>query len=260
MVTDLPPNQANAAVSVPATGVPDNSFCPIILVTSRERRTTIPATWVSRITTIYLDRRKPESTHSLLLIPPPRLLKKGSNMPVKTITLSVMCLLPATAAAQDFPTPSEEHKIIMQDVGEWSFQGSMQTPEGKKEFKGEEKVVAIGEFWTVSHYSSGGLKGSATIGFDPKTEQFVGTWVDSFQPTATRMRGTFDKKSKKMTYKTIGVGMDGKPMPGKIVVHYKDKDTHHFTVMLKDPTGQTDKLVTTMEMVYTRKTSTKSSK
>ena len=43
---------------------------------------------------------------------------------------------------------------------------------------GEEKVVAIGKFWTVSHYSSdifGGLKGSSTLGYDPKTKKFVGT-------------------------------------------------------------------------------------
>ncbi len=160
--------------------------------------------------------------------------------------------------AQEMPTPSEEHKLVMQDVGDWTIKGKMMMPEGMQEFKGEEKVVGIGQFWTVSHYSSdmfGGLKGSATMGYDPIAKKFVGTWVDSFQPAVTRMKGTYDKKTRTMTYETSGIGMDGKPMPGKIIIQHKDDNTHTFTMMHQDPTGQTDKMVKTMEMTYTRKTS-----
>ncbi len=165
--------------------------------------------------------------------------------------------------AQEGPTASKEHKIVMKDVGDWSFKGKMMLEEGFQEFKGEEKVVAIGKFWTVSHYSSdifGGLKGSATIGFDPRSKKFVGTWVDSFQPAVTHMKGTYDKSTDTMTYATTGIGMDGKPMPGKIVIHYKDENTHTFTMFHKDPTGQTDKMVKTMEMLYTRKSKKKGAK
>ena len=95
------------------------------------------------------------------------------------------------------PTPSEEHKTIMQDVGDWNITGKMLTEQGFQKFKGEEKVVAIGKFWTVSHYSSdvfGGLKGSSTVGFDPVSKKFKGTWVDSFQPYPTQMKGTYNKQ------------------------------------------------------------------
>lgn len=166
--------------------------------------------------------------------------------------------LTSTAMAQQMPTPSEEHKLVMQDVGDWTIKGKMLMPTGFQNFKGEEKVVSIGKFWTVSHYSSdamGGLKGSATMGFDPKTKKFVGTWVDSFMPAVTRMKGTYDKKTKTMTYETVGTGMDGKPMPGRIIIKHKDENSHTFTMMHKDPTGQTDDLVKTMEMTYTRTTS-----
>ena len=144
----------------------------------------------------------------------------------------------------------------MKDVGAWTIKGKMLMPQGFQEFKGEEEVVAIGKFWTVSHYSSdifGGLKGSATMGFDPRSKKFIGTWVDSFQPAVTHMKGTYDKKTETMTFATTGVGMDGKPMPGKIVIQYKDENSHTFTMMHKDPTGQSDKMVKTMEMTYTRK-------
>jgi hypothetical protein len=56
-----------------------------------------------------------------------------------------------------------------------------------------------------------------------------------------------------MTLTTTGIGMDGKPMTGKIIIQYKDENSHTFTMMHKDPTGETDKMVKTMEMAYTRK-------
>ena len=167
----------------------------------------------------------------------------------------VICVVP-NVAAQQMPTPSEEHEIVMRDVGEWTIKGKMLMPQGFQEFTGEEKVVAVGKFWTVSHYSSdifGGLKGSSTMGFDPKTKKFVGTWVDSFQPAPTHMEGSYDKEKNTMTYATMGTGMDGKPMPGKIVIQYTDENSHTFAMMHKDPTGQSDKMVKTMEMTYTRK-------
>ena len=109
-----------------------------------------------------------------------------------TVSL-VICLVPELAA-QEMSTPSQEHEIVMKDVGEWNIRGKMLMPDGFQEFKGEEKVVAIGKFWTVSHFSSdifSGLEGSTTLGFDPGTKKFIGTWVDSFQPAATKMKGLF---------------------------------------------------------------------
>ena len=176
---------------------------------------------------------------------------------MKTFALSLLlCCLAVSNVNAQFPSPSEEHKIVMRDVGEWEITGSMLMEQGNQTFKGEEKVTAVGGFWTVSHYSSdfmGGLKGSSTMGYDPQTKKFVGTWVDSFMPAPTHMKGSYDEKTKTMTYETVGTGMDGKPMPGKIVIKYIDDNSHTFTMMHKDPTGQTDKLVKTMEMKYTRK-------
>lgn len=178
------------------------------------------------------------------------------SMRLVLASLAIVFGFHSHVTAQQSPSPSEEHRIVMQDAGKWTIQGKMLLPEGFQEFKGEETVVAIGEFWTVSHYSSdvfGGLKGSSTFGFDPIAKQFVGTWVDSFQPTTTHMKGSYDKEAKTMTYATAGIGMDGKPMPGKIIIQYRSVDSRIFTMMHKDPTGKTNKMVTTMEMTYTRK-------
>lgn len=168
----------------------------------------------------------------------------------------MICISCVANLNAQFPAPSEEHKLLMNDVGEWTFKGKMLMQEGQQEFKGEEKVTAVGKFWTVSHYSSdffGGMKGSATMGYDPESKKYVGTWVDSLMPSPTSMKGTYDEKTKTMTYDTVGIGIDGKPMPGKIIIKHNDKDSHTFTMMHKDPTGQSDEMVKTMEMEYTRK-------
>jgi len=177
-------------------------------------------------------------------------------MMVRFLACIAMTCVVSELPAQQGPVPSEEHKIVMKDVGEWTIEGKLLLPQGFQEFKGEEKVTAIGQFWTVSHHSSdimGGLQGSSTIGFDPISGKFVGTWVDSFQPAVTHMKGSYDKSTKTMTYDTTGIGMDGKPMPGKIIVQYKTENSHTFTMMHQDPTGQSDEMVKTMEMTYTRK-------
>ncbi len=177
---------------------------------------------------------------------------------MKRLSLSIFALMVAgfvtQATAQEMPKPSEEHKIVMADVGMWKVKGKLFMGENASEFEGKESVTNVGGFWTVSQYSATmfgqPFRGSATMGYDPKAKKFVGTWVDSMQPHPTKMVGTYDKASKTMTFKTTGVGMDGKPAAGKIVIKYTD-DTRSFTMWGPDPAGG-DKMVKGMEMTYTR--------
>ena len=74
--------------------------------------------------------------------------------------------------------------------------------------------------------------------------------MDSFGPHPTKMVGTYDADSKTMTYETMGVGMDGKPMKGKNVVVYQSDDRRLMTMYMTFP-GQ-DKMVKSMEIQYER--------
>ncbi len=42
------------------------------------------------------------------------------------------------------------------------------------------------------------FSGASTLGYDPKKEKFVGTWIDSMSPTLTHMEGEFDEKKNAM--------------------------------------------------------------
>ncbi|MEM7477614.1 MAG: DUF1579 family protein, partial [Planctomycetota bacterium] len=85
--------------------------------------------------------------------------------------------------------------------------------------------------------------------YDAAKKKYFGTWVDSFSPNPTRMEGTYDAKSKTMTYDTTGVGMDGSPTKGKNVVFY-GKDKRTMTMYSAAP--DTGEIIKVMEIVYTK--------
>ena len=173
--------------------------------------------------------------------------------------LSIFALLLTSFVTQayaqpEMPKPSEEHKIVMADVGHWKVKGTLFMGGQEQEFEGKESVTNVGGFWTVSQYSATmfgqPFRGSSTNGYDPKSKKYVGSWVDSMQPHATHMVGTYNKESKTMTFETTGVGMDGKPSKGKIVVKYKD-GAREFTMWGPDPSGGKE-MVKVMAMTYTK--------
>lgn len=98
--------------------------------------------------------------------------------------------------------PSKEHKLILKGAGDyegtltWSMPGMPEPMTGPC----TEKVVAIGDFWTVSHFEMDfmgqAFVGSASLGFDPETQRFIGTWIDSMSHRVTHMQGDWDADKK----------------------------------------------------------------
>lgn len=167
--------------------------------------------------------------------------------------------LTAVAKAQ-FPQAMPEHKIIMGEVGSWDAvvktwmneQGQADASVEPTVAKAKEVNRAVGPFWVVSDFSGSfagmDFKGHAITGFDPAKKKFVGTWVDSFTPSPMTMVGTYDEKTKTMTYETTGIGMEGTEVKGKMTVAYKGKDSRVMTSYEM----QDGKPVKMMEITYTR--------
>ncbi len=82
--------------------------------------------------------------------------------------------------------PTEQHKWLMRLLGEWTFQSECPGgPEGENMIsEGKEVVRALGDLWVVGEMTSTMPDGSPmvalmTIGYDPATGRFPGTWVGS---------------------------------------------------------------------------------
>lgn len=163
----------------------------------------------------------------------------------------------STALAQ-FPTATEEHQILKQEDGKWDaeitmFQGPAGPYSPPQKSKASESNKMIGDFWLISDFKGSfeGMEftGRGQFGFDPQKKKYVGSWIDSFSPNATKMVGSYDKAKKTMTYETTGIGMDGNPVKGKNVVVY-GKDSRVMTMWSAAP--DTGEMIKVMEITYKR--------
>ena len=158
------------------------------------------------------------------------------------------------------PQATPEHQVLKKELGTWDATMKMYTDmtgapiSDPMIVKGKETNKMLGEFWIVSDFeaSFGGMpfKGHGVFGYDSKAGKYSGSWVDSMTPTVSHMIGSYDKKTKTMSYETKGVGPDGKPMLGKNVVVYKDAD-HRIMTMYTQMPGKTE-MTKVMEVVYKR--------
>ncbi|MCP3917888.1 MAG: DUF1579 domain-containing protein [bacterium] len=107
-------------------------------------------------------------------------------------------VLPFQGAAQ----ATDHHQRIVKGAGMWEGELSMWMP-GSDEAQTSpctEKVIALGQMWTVSHFEMEFMgqpfSGSATLGYDPEGKKYIGTWIDSMTPRMTNMEGRWNEEKK----------------------------------------------------------------
>ncbi len=121
--------------------------------------------------------------------------------------------------------PQKEHLWLQQLAGEWAYEsecgaGPDQPP---SMMKGRETVRLLGGLWSIGEGTlemPDGTKGHTiiTIGYDPKEQAFVGSWVGSMMTHLWIYRGSLDA-----TGKTLTLSSDGPSFSGDgTTAHYQD--------------------------------------
>ena len=177
----------------------------------------------------------------------------------RTMACLVASFLAAPAIAQEGPPkPSPEHQVLAADAGTWD--ATIKSYEGGSEpavSKGTEvNEVLPGGFWVLSRFDGdfNGMKfqGRGQFGFDPARKKYVGTWIDSMSPTLSVLEGSYDAKTKTMTYTGEGVGPDAKTkFTQKMVTTMKEDGTRVFTLYMKFDGAPEEKKF--MEITYTKR-------
>ena len=169
-------------------------------------------------------------------------------------------ILGAYARAQEPLKPTDEHKILAADVGTWdaTVKTFMSGPEAEPAVsKGTEvNEMMAGGMWLMSKFDGefGGVKfqGRGQFGYDPLKKKYVGTWVDSMSPTLSVLEGTYDAKTKTMSY--VGDGVDPATKAKytqKMVTTTKPDGTRVFALYMKyEGRGDEAKF---MEITYTKR-------
>ena len=118
--------------------------------------------------------------------------------------------------------PQKEHEWLQKLVGEWTMEsdacGGPDTSAEKS--TGTESVRSLGGLWVVAE-GQGEMPGGGpatmimTLGYDPRKQRYVGTWVGSMMADLWQYEGTLDQSGRMLTLETEGPSMTGDGTRGK---------------------------------------------
>lgn len=141
--------------------------------------------------------------------------------------------------------PQKEHQWLEKLIGDWTSEAEAVEP-GKppEKFKGTERVRSLGGLWIVAEgegeMPGGGLATTMmTLGYDPQTKRYVGTWIGSMMTHLWVYGGALDATERVLTLEVEGPDMAGAGKMAKYrdVIEFKTPDHRVLTsYMLGDGT------------------------
>lgn len=133
--------------------------------------------------------------------------------------------------------PKAEHEWLQKLLGEWTFEteATMESGETMRS-SGTESVRSLGGLWIVAE-GQGEMPGGGdattimTLGFDPRTNRYVGTWVGSMMTHLWHYDGEMDASGKVLTLNSEGPEManEGKMGQYRDVIELESDDHRILT-------------------------------
>jgi hypothetical protein len=159
--------------------------------------------------------------------------------------------------ANDFPKPevTESHRWLQQLVGDWTFSGECQTPQGPQSQTGRLTVRPFGDLWVQmegeSDVASDIMRSIITLGFDPVKDKFVGSFIATVMTHFWVYEGARDADGKTLPLKCKGPRVDGAPglADYEDVIEVTDKDNFSLRGRVQQDDGTWLEFMTTK---YTR--------
>lgn len=168
--------------------------------------------------------------------------------------------MPDATTPQDKPLscpppqePLDQHHWLRRLVGAWSFEGEMPAPPGQTapKFSGTEMVRGLGELWIVGEGENampegGSMKTLVTLGFDPASTSFVGSFVCTGFTHMWLYRGRLDDHDTRLVLATEGPDMEtGSGMAAfEDIMTIEDADHRTLTSRMLGKDGQWRTIVT----------------
>lgn len=161
-------------------------------------------------------------------------------------TVGVICCASAICQAQEMAQPTAEHKLLAQFAGEWTTKATAVAAPGEEPLtcEGTESATMLGGFWLVCH-SEGEMLGVPvasllTIGYEPTTKKYIGTFVCSMDSTLWQYTGAMEADGKKLVLETEGASpLDpGKQAKFRETLELVDPDHKLFTSYIQGDDGE----------------------
>jgi Protein of unknown function (DUF1579) len=107
--------------------------------------------------------------------------------------------------------PQKEHQWLDRFLGEWTYESeySMGPDQPPSKSKGFEVVRSLGGLWTIGEgegeMPDGGTgKTLMTLGYDPQSDRYIGTFIGSMMTHLWIYNGSLDATEKVLTLDTEG--------------------------------------------------------
>jgi hypothetical protein len=162
-----------------------------------------------------------------------------------------------------FPAKTDKpHELFSRDAGTWDCQVKMffRGPAGPPvEFKGVEvnELVSGGLYQRTSFkYSMGNrgeFEGHALVGYDPRIQKYVGTWVDNRTTVPSRIEAEFDESEKTMTDRRTVVDGRGKEFKSKQITTWLDDSSKKLEIFMTVEADGKETDIKLMEMIATKR-------
>lgn len=154
--------------------------------------------------------------------------------------------------------PQKEHKLLERLLGDWTFEADCMMGPGQAPVKstGRESVRSMRGIWFVGEGESsiGDITGDTmiTLGYNPQTQRYVGSWVGSMMTHMWVYDGEMDAEGKVLTLNAEGPDFS---KPGKLS-KYQDimefvSDGHR--ILRSQVQGENGEWTEFMKAVYRRK-------
>lgn len=133
--------------------------------------------------------------------------------------------------------PSRDHEWLQQLVGEWDVRFKMYThpDQPPAEPAGADSVRALGDYWIVAETTTmmmgAPYRGILSLGYNPQTKRFNGTWIDSMGGHLWVYQGTLNDAGDTLTLETEGPSLQGPDKTARYreVIQITGKDSRSFT-------------------------------
>ncbi len=155
-----------------------------------------------------------------------------------------------------FGKPQEQHRGLDQFVGSWRIEQTCHTPDGKtNQVQSEMTCRMLGGLWLILDQSGTSDEGDwtcmTTLGYDPKKNQYIGTFVGSMMTHMWEYQGQVDASGKRLPLSTVGPTFDGAGTANyRDTIEVVSADVWRFTSDMEQKDGEWSQI---MAATHTRK-------
>ncbi len=143
-----------------------------------------------------------------------------------------------------FDKPQQEHQWLSQLVGTWRIEQHCTMPDGNtNQAEGRMTCRSVGGLWLIAESTGESDEGDPwtcimTLGFDPKQNAYVGTFLGSMMSHLWPYNGRLDASGKRLPLDSTGPRFDGSGMAKyRDTIEILSPDQWRFTGELQQDDG-----------------------